>query len=339
MTTCKQPKSQEDLTPHPPHQGSGSLRGKGGQERGIDQTTGILPVPSPLRGGLGRGYLYLLQKSISAKSSKSSGFTIIECLLAIILVGILMTAIAPVIVLSVATRLQARRVEQATMAARTYIDGVQTGAIPPPGLTVLLEENQSGTFTSNRENFASGIAAPNSTPISCPDDRASNPNSSYPYCAPARPNLFCVDNDGGGCTSGSNRDFIVQAFRSVTTLELDPSDGTPKDKGEGGYVLGVRVYRADAFDGTSVLTTTKLRYEDKVPTKIATNTGGRGQRNAPMIELTTEVRPNVPRNSTLVTPVPGVPTPDKPEAGDAMNKLCARLGGCVDPTAPPTTPP
>ncbi|NES72920.1 MAG: prepilin-type N-terminal cleavage/methylation domain-containing protein, partial [Okeania sp. SIO2D1] len=39
-----------------------------------------------------------------------AGFTIIESLIAIIIVGILMVAIAPVIAFSAATRLQARRV-------------------------------------------------------------------------------------------------------------------------------------------------------------------------------------------------------------------------------------
>ena len=66
--------------------------------------------------------------------SSNSGFTIIESLVAIIVVGILMTAIAPTIVLSVATRVQARRVEVATDAAQSYIDGVRSGTIEPPKL-------------------------------------------------------------------------------------------------------------------------------------------------------------------------------------------------------------
>jgi len=43
------------------------------------------------------------------------GFTIVESLMAIVVVAILMTAISPVIILSVATRVQARRVELATL--------------------------------------------------------------------------------------------------------------------------------------------------------------------------------------------------------------------------------
>ena len=61
--------------------------------------------------------------------SRDGGYTIIESLVAMIVVSVLMIAIAPVMAYSVATRVQARRVELATQAARTYIDGLRTGAI------------------------------------------------------------------------------------------------------------------------------------------------------------------------------------------------------------------
>ena len=61
--------------------------------------------------------------------SRDAGYTIIESLVAMIVVSVLMIAIAPVMAFSVATRVQARRVELATMAARTYIDALRVGAI------------------------------------------------------------------------------------------------------------------------------------------------------------------------------------------------------------------
>lgn len=302
MTTCKQLKRQENLTPLPP-----SLVGKGGQDWSLDQN--VIPVPSPLRGGLGRGYLYLLQKSIT---TNSSGFTIIECLLAIILVGILMTAIAPVMVLSVATRVQARRVEQATQAARSYIDAVQSGTALKPENTVPLSETvgtTTKTYTSDRGRFAT-VAAPTPRTINCPDNRATAGTSSiYPYCGinssnrPNQPSLYCVDNDGGGCTPGSSKDYIVQAFRSVKATAPGVRDTT--DNGDGGYILGVRVYRADAFDGAATLQTTNVSNGKKV----ATYTGGKGNQFAPLVEMTTEILP-------------------KGSDGAAMKSLCARLGGC-----------
>ena len=69
--------------------------------------------------------------------SNQSGFTIIESLVAIMVISILLIGLSPVIVLSVAARVQSRRVERATEVARTYIDGVRAGSIPAPAVEEL----------------------------------------------------------------------------------------------------------------------------------------------------------------------------------------------------------
>src|SRR6476646_10172642 len=92
--------------------------------------------------------------------SSQSGFTIIESLLAILVVSLLMTAISPVIVLSVATRVQAKRVEAGTQAAKTYIDGVRSGVIDPPNAIVTINAATSRTV------FAQ-VAAPTTTLPTC----------------------------------------------------------------------------------------------------------------------------------------------------------------------------
>jgi type II secretory pathway pseudopilin PulG len=63
---------------------------------------------------------------------RDGGYTIIESLVAMIVVSMLMIAIAPVMAFSVATRVQARRIELATQAARAYIDALRTGAFQSP---------------------------------------------------------------------------------------------------------------------------------------------------------------------------------------------------------------
>ncbi len=246
--------------------------------------------------------------------STQSGFTIVECLLAIIIVTILMTAIAPVIALSVATRVQARRVELGTQAARAYIDGVRSGTIEPPAATVPLDEvkeqrNGRKIFVPNRDTFSERIQAPNPRSLSnCGEGVLRN----SPYCAPKSLSLYCFDVDGGGCTSNSSRDMVVQAFRSSTNPR--------RDRGNKGYLLGVRVYRADAFDGRGKL----LRISDVKPVGgVTTNpltrtyAGGSGNRQAPLVELTTEI------------------------GGEKTNydSLCDRLGGCnSDPSSPSPSP-
>lgn len=147
------------------------------------------------------------------KTTSSLGFTIIESLMAIVVVGILMTAIAPVIAISVATRVQAKRVELATQSAKSYVSSVRSEAIAPPSTTVMLATNQY---------FLESVAAPTSLT-----------------------DLYCVDLDGTpGCSSTSSQDQAIQAFRSVTSASSAPQKG---------YRLGIRVYRADAFSDTTPL--------------------------------------------------------------------------------------
>ncbi|WP_416209783.1 hormogonium polysaccharide secretion pseudopilin HpsB [Nostoc sp. LEGE 06077] len=215
----------------------------------------------------------------SAQSSES-GFTIIESLIALLIVAILMTAIAPALVLSFATRIQARRVELASQAARAYMDGVKAGSINIPNQVVQLNEVNATnkTFSSQRGTF-SGVAAPSSTLPTC-----SSPtngycqNSSNPTTVTT--SLYCIDRDGGGCTRTSVQDFIIQAFRSTTATTLSAAT----DDATKGYLLGVRVYRADAFNGSSSLKTMKANNS-----KARTFTAGLGDRQTPLIEIVTEV--------------------------------------------------
>ena len=69
------------------------------------------------------------QPQSSSLKSQEAGYTIIESLVAMIVVSVLMIAIAPVMAFSVATRVQAKRIEMATQAAKTYMDGLRSGAI------------------------------------------------------------------------------------------------------------------------------------------------------------------------------------------------------------------
>lgn len=126
------------------------------------------------------------QQQQNLSQSRDGGYTIIESLVAMIVVSVLMIAIAPVMAFSVATRVQARRVELATQAARTYIDALRTGAIKPDDQT-------------NRGFPAEGTAAP---------------------ASPA--DLYCVNLDeNSGCSPDSKNDFYVQGIRTAGTNPTD----------------------------------------------------------------------------------------------------------------------
>ncbi len=203
------------------------------------------------------------QKQQQASPSSQSGFTIIESLVAVIVTAILLSAIAPVIVLSVATRVQARRIELATDTAKSYIDGVRTTKISDPPITM-----KSATDTTDPPP----PDAPSGT-LTCPSTGGvcsispTPPNTSY--------QLYCFAGDTGGCTN--DKAMIVQAFGYNPT----------STSAQNGYKLGLRVYRADAFKTGITLKASK----DTGIQKQQTFTGSTGLTSiqAPLVEMTTEI--------------------------------------------------
>jgi prepilin-type N-terminal cleavage/methylation domain-containing protein len=205
----------------------------------------------------------MIHQKQQASASNQSGFTIIESLVAIVVVGILLAAIAPVIVLSVATRVQARRVELATDAVQTYIDGVRSQAIPPPPITT---KSRGDTTDPPPPDAPSGT-------LFCPTTGICSISP-----ATTASQLYCVDGDTGGCTTNNFKDMIVQAFG------YNPISNNAQD----GYKLGLRVYRADAFNKTGI---TLQASKDPNIKQAQTLTGGTGltSRQAPLVETTTEI--------------------------------------------------
>ena len=201
--------------------------------------------------------LILLKKQQNPPSNQS-GFTIIESLVAVLVVSILLTAIAPVIVLSVATRVQARRVELASEAAKSYIDGVRSGIIAPP-------DSASGN-TKELEKYD----APSTGTLNCTNNN---------YCSSPAKNLYCVDGDGSGCSNTSSKDLIIQAFR------YNKSSTNAED----GYALGVRVYRADAFNSSKVKTLKASKDAGYKQQKSFTGGTGLTPIQSPLLEMTTDI--------------------------------------------------
>ncbi|MBE9004027.1 type II secretion system protein [Fortiea sp. LEGE XX443] len=200
------------------------------------------------------------------------GFTIVESLVAIFVATILLAAIAPVITLSVATRVQSRRVELATQAAKAYIDTVRTQKIAAP------PESGTNTLSNNPAPTATGT-------LTC--------SASNSYCtAPTTPTtsaLYCVDFDStNNCETNSLTDVVVQAFR----YNSNNSNSNPAITG---YTLGLRVYRADAFKSSATLL--KNTATSKVTQR--TFTAGTGQRTAPVVEMTADISDIVPKYSDL----------------------------------------
>jgi len=196
------------------------------------------------------------------------GFTIIESLVAILVLAILLAGVAPVIFLSVAARVNSRRIERATEAARTYMDGVRVGAIPAPAVEV--GNAPDPTTNTGSDPFISAAAAPVAGDFPATVDWTVDSG------------FYCFDLDEtAGCNTGSPLDLVVQGFRTATQTTANE-----------GYRLGVRVYRAQAFAGGA------LETQDSSGTQSAF-TGTLGNTQLPLVEMTTDIAPSGANQGSL----------------------------------------
>ncbi len=158
------------------------------------------------------------QQQQNLSQSRDGGYTIIESLVAMIVVSVLMIAIAPVMAFSVATRVQARRIELATQAARTYIDALRTGALR----SKIIDPNGPEGFP---------VANTTNVPAAAPTSSAA---------------LYCFNLDKTPGCAGSQEFFVQGAWRNPANTTNNPTTT--------GYELTVRVYRADGFTGATMTT-------------------------------------------------------------------------------------
>ena len=202
------------------------------------------------------------KKHTHSRQSNQQGFTIIESLVAILVVTILLVAIAPVIVLSVATRVQARRVDIATDAARSYIDTLRSGAIDAPPISTILSENVPAPIAPTGCNSNDYCVTPTSSPAT-----------------PPQFGVFCIDGDQNGSCGNDFKDMLVQAIGYHPTPESDPLETVKQ-----GYQLSIRVYRADA--------TENLDATGDLQTPFTGGIGINLRSQLPLVEMQTEIIPD-----------------------------------------------
>lgn len=144
--------------------------------------------------------------------AQEQGLTLIECLVAIVVVGLVSSAIAPALVLSVATRVHSQKAEQALALAQSQIDSTR----------VLVER---GEYTvADLPPLDTGRADKDVAMAPGPNLGVTDPTN-FAYAQP-------VDIDGNG-----QPDFLVQRFRAVGEVV----NGTPV-----AFAMGVRVYDRNA---------------------------------------------------------------------------------------------
>ncbi|HYW21154.1 MAG TPA: hormogonium polysaccharide secretion pseudopilin HpsB [Nodularia sp. (in: cyanobacteria)] len=200
-------------------------------------------------------------------SSSDSGFTIIESLIAIVVVAILLAGISPVLVMSTAIRVQSRRTEKATQAANTFIDGVRTRSIAAPTANQILLPPVTLT---NQRTLAQNLITLSTMPAPTNATKA----DLYFFKSDG---TICKPIGAANCTPDPDRpfeEFFIQASQIIVT-------GSAANDG---YRLAVRVYRGD------VDFTKTLEASDSTTKKTSSVvTQGLGNKQAPAVERTVDI--------------------------------------------------
>ncbi|MDM3849984.1 MAG: hormogonium polysaccharide secretion pseudopilin HpsB [Aphanizomenon gracile PMC627.10] len=211
--------------------------------------------------------------------NKDAGFTIIESLVAMIVASALMLAIAPVLILATATRVQSRRVELGSKAATSFIDAVRSGRIATQSTDGTTEYITTVNEIDSTASSSSSRSITNSANIK--DYLIWNTTTDTNMSAPSSAtNLYCVQSDGiiltPNCSSDPNQKnlFYIQAGRTRIT-------GSGANDG---YRLAVRVYRKDIDFTKTVLANTSTTDNTQ-----AVVTAGSGNKQAPILEMAADV--------------------------------------------------
>jgi type II secretory pathway pseudopilin PulG len=217
--------------------------------------------------------LSLLQQRTTVRQHSEQGWTLLEGLLAMVVIAITVVSISPPLLWATATRVQNQRAEQALKLAQSEIDrvraAVERGETDSGRLNRLPSVAGDEAFVRNGAGIAAPTAPKATTMISSRDTCAADNG-----IAPAVNQFLQVDTNGD-CTP----DFLIQTFRSQG-LDGDANrfgNGTGTNNTQlAGFVMGVRVY--------SVLADAELRAGrgQRVPAPLKATSGLGNQRTHPL---------------------------------------------------------
>jgi prepilin-type N-terminal cleavage/methylation domain-containing protein len=210
-------------------------------------------------------------KLLDSTSQTQLGFTLIESIVAMVVVGALLTAIAPLLALTVAARVQARRVDLATQASRAYTEGVRGGTIAVVDFPATLRP----PVTATTAPYFNEVPAPNASGGIAFSFNADCSNANFPG--------ICVDTNNNGFSVNDPQDLVIQPMRTGgNDIEILQREG---------FDLGVRVYRADAFSG--LVTTFYKGSEAQCDASKQTFISTTGSRQCPLVIMSAEIFPTV----------------------------------------------
>lgn len=168
--------------------------------------------------------------SVATGTGSEQGLTLIECLVALVVIALTVGSVTPALVISVATRVQSQKAEQAIEIAQSEIDAVRT----------LLER---GTDNYDAASVPAVVAGLSDDPSASPSiEEHLGPISgtvqaaTVDYTTLGNNQVRAVDVNGDG-----DNDFGIQVYR--TPGQTDAITGDPI-----AFTMGVRVYDIRAIN-------------------------------------------------------------------------------------------
>ncbi len=194
--------------------------------------------------------LLLLGKSLKVRSTDvTSGFTLIESLVAIIVISVTVVAISPPIFWAAATRVQNRRAEQALSIAQSSIDEVRAkverGSYTLNELPEIAPSAAAGIRPYPSRGPAPGAQWADAKRCIRPDLNTVSSLSPTVKNYPPIDQYLAIDTDGD---AACEPEFLVQVFRNEGICATSCSDPllTPEQRKPVAFSVGVRVYSAIA---------------------------------------------------------------------------------------------
>ena len=223
-------------------------------------------------------------KGTSSQTKFSSGFTLIESLVAIVVISITLVAITPPIFWATGTRVQNRRAEQSLALAQGEIDRVRAEVERSGSAVAVTNLTASAGATSVFATYEG--PAPTAAWSKM---RSTNPlkNTAEGVTAdgvarfPAANQYIPVDTDGDGTA-----DFLVQVFRDIGVCDAIPPTSCTATDVPRIFNMTVRVYAAMAKDST-------LAKLNNTKASLTGTTGTKQAKDRPLAVLSSQVARSV----------------------------------------------
>lgn len=187
-------------------------------------------------------------RSHPPKPAPEKGLTLLECLVAIVIISITVVSITPPIFVATASRIQSRRAEQANAIAQAEIDRIRTIVERGSSYTTAQLPADGGTGAAKDIAAASGVA-----PLMLSPGSGAACSPKYPATAAPATQVIPVDVDGD-CIP----EFAMQVFRSNKCIP-DSLKSIVPEVPPYSFTAGVRVYGYEVGNPMSKLSKERAR--------------------------------------------------------------------------------